>query len=71
MAVESGPTAFSPALNPISSSSQAGPTPREIADYLGHAQISMTQDVYMQRKTVGGAAAAALEGRRTSAETTG
>ncbi|MFD7657891.1 tyrosine recombinase XerC [Actinosynnema sp. NPDC059797] len=41
---------------------QAGLSAREIADYLGHAQVSMTQDVYMIRKTVGQAAADALEG---------
>ena len=33
---------------------------REIADYLGHDQISMTQDVYMNRKATGGSAAKAL-----------
>ncbi|ACU35073.1 site-specific integrase [Actinosynnema mirum] len=41
---------------------EAGLTARQIADYLGHAQVSMTQDVHMNRKVVGGAAAAALEG---------
>ncbi|MEU4742672.1 site-specific integrase [Actinosynnema sp. NPDC023658] len=49
----------------------AGLTAREIADYLGHAQVSMTQDVYMNRKAVGGAAADALEGLRQRPETTG
>ena len=39
-----------------------GLTAREIADYLGHAQVSMTQDVYMNRKSVGHRAADALEG---------
>lgn len=39
----------------------AGLTAREIADYLGHEQISMTQDVYMSRRATGSAAAAALE----------
>jgi integrase len=38
-----------------------GLTAREIADYLGHAQVSTTQDVYMNRQVSGGAAAAALE----------
>lgn len=42
----------------------AGLTAREIADYLGHAQVSMTQDVYMNRGTVGETAARALEGLR-------
>ncbi|MFT7837568.1 site-specific integrase [Saccharothrix sp. BKS2] len=41
---------------------EAGLSAREIADYLGHAQVSMTQDVYMNRRTVGRAAADALEG---------
>jgi integrase len=50
---------------------EAGLTAREIADYLGHAQVSMTQDVCMSRKAVGGAAAAALEGLRQRPETTG
>ncbi|GAA3657994.1 hypothetical protein GCM10022267_50160 [Lentzea roselyniae] len=40
----------------------AGLSAREIADYLGHAQVSMTQDVYMNRKSVGHRAADALEG---------
>lgn len=40
---------------------KAGLTAREIADYLGHAQVSMTQDVYMDRGTVGETAAEALE----------
>lgn len=40
---------------------EAGMTAREIADQLGHARVSMTQDVYMGRKAVGGAGAAALE----------
>jgi integrase len=35
---------------------------RLIADQLGHARISMTQDVYMGRRAVGSEAAAALEG---------
>ncbi|TWP51325.1 site-specific integrase [Lentzea tibetensis] len=47
----------------------AGLTAREIADYLGHAQVSMTQDVYMNRGTVGETAARPLEGLLT--ETTG
>ena len=39
------------------SSGALGP---EIADYLGHERISMTQDVYMSRQATGVAAAAAL-----------
>lgn len=39
---------------------EAGLSAREIADYLGHDRVSMTQDVYMNRKAVGGAAAQAL-----------
>jgi integrase len=39
---------------------RAGLSAREIADYLGHERISMTQDVYMSRQTTGVAAAAAL-----------
>ena len=38
----------------------AGLSAREIADYLGHERISMTQDVYMSRKANGANAAAAL-----------
>jgi hypothetical protein len=41
---------------------QVGLSAREIADYLGHERISMTQDVYMSRQTTGVAAAAALDG---------
>jgi integrase len=40
---------------------RAGLSAREIADYLGHERISMTQDVYMARQTTGVAAAAALD----------
>lgn len=40
---------------------QAGLSAREIADYLGHERISMTQDVYMSRQTTGAAAAVALD----------
>jgi integrase len=40
---------------------QVGLSAREIADYLGHERISMTQDVYMSRQTTGVAAAAALD----------
>ncbi|MFJ6674492.1 tyrosine-type recombinase/integrase [Actinosynnema sp. NPDC091369] len=43
---------------------EAGLSAREIADYLGHAQVSMTPDVYLNRRTVGQAAADALEGLR-------
>jgi integrase len=39
----------------------AGLSAREIADYLGHERISMTQDVYMARRPSGAAAAAALD----------
>ncbi|MHC8502229.1 tyrosine-type recombinase/integrase [Pseudonocardia artemisiae] len=38
----------------------AGLSAREIADYLGHERVSMTQDVYMSRKANGANAAAAL-----------
>jgi integrase len=40
---------------------RAGLSAREIADYLGHERVSMTQDVYMSRGTNGIAAAAALD----------
>jgi integrase len=40
---------------------RAGLSAREIADYLGHERVSMTQDVYMSRGTNGVAAAAALD----------
>ncbi|MFI9815500.1 tyrosine-type recombinase/integrase [Saccharothrix variisporea] len=43
---------------------EAGLKPRQVADYLGHAQLSMTQDVYMNRGLFGEAAARALEGLR-------
>ncbi len=39
----------------------AGMTAREIADQLGHAKPSMTQDVYMGRKAVGVMTSVALE----------
>ncbi len=39
---------------------ESGLTAREIADQLGHAKVSMTQDVYMGRRGVGDAAAVAL-----------
>jgi integrase len=39
-----------------------GLSARTIADQLGHARISMTQDVYMGRRAVDHAAAAVLEG---------
>jgi integrase len=39
----------------------AGLSAREIADYLGHERVSMTQDVYMSRRVTGRGAAAALE----------
>ena len=38
----------------------AGLSAREIADYLGHERVSMTQDVYMNRKSKGSSAADAL-----------
>ncbi len=37
---------------------EAGMSAREIADQLGHARPSLTQDVYMARKTVGSSAVA-------------
>ena len=40
---------------------EAGLSPRDIADQLGHARPSMTQDVYMGRGIVNPATAAALE----------
>ena len=39
----------------------AGLSAREIADYLGHERVSMTQDVYMTRKATGVNARAALD----------
>ena len=41
---------------------QQGLSARTIADQLGHARISMTQDVYMGRRVVDQVAVAALEG---------
>lgn len=38
-----------------------GLSAREIADYLGHERISMTQDVYMARRVTGALAADAME----------
>jgi integrase len=38
-----------------------GLSAREIADYLGHERVSMTQDVYMARGTTGAAAAGAMD----------
>lgn len=40
---------------------QGGSSARLVADQLGHARVSMTQDVYMGRQAVDGSAAAALE----------
>jgi len=40
---------------------EAGLSARAIADQLGHARPSMTQDVYMARKVFNPATAAALE----------
>jgi len=39
----------------------AGLSAREIADYLGHERISMTQDVYMSHKSTGAGASTALD----------
>jgi integrase len=39
----------------------AGQTPRAVADQLGHAQVSMTQNYYFGRRIVNPAAAAALD----------
>jgi hypothetical protein len=39
-------------------------TARQIADHLGHARPSITQDVYLGRKVVASTAASALEIRR-------
>jgi integrase len=49
---------------------EAGMSARDIADQLGHARPSMTQDVYMGRKIVNPLTAAALDAamRPTSAE---
>lgn len=41
---------------------QAGMSAREIAEYLGHENPSITQDVYMAKNTGGKRAAAALNG---------
>jgi integrase len=38
-----------------------GLSAREIADYLGHERVSMTQDVYMARRVAGAAASTALD----------
>ncbi len=50
----------------------SGQSARAIADQLGHARPSMTQDVYLGRGTPNGAAAANLEiiGQRLSGEQT-
>ena len=40
---------------------QAGLTAREVAEYLGHENPSITQDVYMAKNTGGTRAAAALD----------
>ncbi|WP_239028989.1 hypothetical protein [Pseudonocardia acidicola] len=39
----------------------AGLSACEIADYLGHERVSLTQDVYMARRVAGAAASAALD----------
>ena len=41
---------------------RAGLSAREIADHLGHARISMTQDRYLGRRAASDAAASALDG---------
>jgi integrase len=41
---------------------EGGLSARMIADQLGHARISMTQDVYMGRRAVDGSVASTLEG---------
>ena len=38
-----------------------GLSDREIADYLGHERVSMTQDVYMARRVTGALATDAME----------
>jgi hypothetical protein len=40
---------------------EAGMSARDIADQLGHARPSMTQDVYMGRKVINTQTAAALD----------
>ena len=40
---------------------EAGFTPRQVADQLGHANPSMTLDVYFGRQVVSAATAAALD----------
>lgn len=40
---------------------ESGLSPREVADQLGHAKVSMTQDVYLGRKVVSGNQAVALD----------
>lgn len=49
---------------------ESGLTAREIADQLGHARPTITQDVYMGRKAVGDGAAAALEDVFSELDTT-
>ncbi|GAB2734413.1 hypothetical protein GCM10027174_04050 [Salinifilum aidingensis] len=44
---------------------RTSPSSQEIADYLGHERVSMTQDVYMSRKTAGSSAAEALASLET------
>ena len=46
---------------------RAGLTARQIADQLGHSKVSMTQDRYLGRRTIDGAAAAALDRAHRSA----
>ena len=40
----------------------SGATARMIADQLGHSRVSMTQDVYLGRRSVDPSVAQALEG---------
>ncbi len=40
---------------------RAGLSARDVADQLGHARVSMTQDVYFGRRILGDDAAAALD----------
>ena len=52
---------------------EAGATARMIADQLGHSRVSMTQDVYLGRRSRESRVAAALEGvdPRASGESVG
>ncbi|MGQ0482499.1 MAG: tyrosine-type recombinase/integrase [Pseudonocardia sp.] len=50
---------------------RAGLTARQIADQLGHAKVSMTQDRYLGRRSSGKNAAAALDRAHREAKTEG